>query len=173
MIIHEGHFKAVRTYIDDPASAENRQGVLSLDEPLLVGRESGERLSFRTLWQKLINSHSVWKNIPEGGPPIEVTVKVADHISEGYTAEIEGRVLPVCSIEFDATLHAYFPIMPLNAACRGRRVFHSSGPRRQADLRSRWEVGGTRGQSLSRSDIYRFPEKARRPRGCHLTKHCT
>ena len=139
MIVHAGHFKAVRAYIDDPASAENRQGVLSLDEPLLVGHESGARLSFRELWQKLVNEHSMWKDIPEGGPPIEVTVKVADHISEGYTAEIEGRSLPVRSIEFDATLHAYFPMMPFVEAAEYSTVVGPDGKQTYARV-GRWEA---------------------------------
>ena len=139
MIVHEGRFKAVRTYIDDPASAENRQGVLSLDKPLLVGNESGKRLSFRDLWQKLVNGHSVWTGIPEGGPPIEVTVKVSDHISEGYTAEVEGRALPVRSIEFDATLHAYFPLMPFVEAAEYSTVVGPDGKLTYARV-GRWEA---------------------------------
>jgi hypothetical protein len=135
IIVHGNDIRAVRAFVEDADLAVH----VSLDDPVLIGRDSGERQSLGDLWRKLVNGESVWKDIPEGGQPVECTPKVVEHISERYSAEIEGRCFALRDIEFDVTLHAYFPVMPFVEAAEYSTVVGPDGKQTYARV-GRWEA---------------------------------
>jgi hypothetical protein len=140
VLIRHGMPTAARIYAWAKEGTKERLVSLKSDAANLVCDGSGERVSISTLWDRLVNQNSVWASVPEGGPPVQRTVVVGDHLAERFSVEIDGAAVPVERLEVDATLHAYFPRMPLVQAAEYSGPGDSScgGKERYARL-GRWE----------------------------------
>lgn len=113
LVIREGRFHAVRLYLSVADEGQLGQCPMPVDQLVLFGADPDRRLPIPELWRELINQESVWRDVPEGGPPVERTVVAGEHVPEVLFADFRGVLIQIDRIEFDATLHAYFPVMPL------------------------------------------------------------
>lgn len=114
MIIREGRFSAVRIFLGESHAAADSEGQpIPIDDKVLLGSTSGERLSLRELWTKVVNQESLWRGMAEGEPPREITVNALEHSPEAYGLVLEGESLPLSAIEYDAIIQIKIPWIPL------------------------------------------------------------
>jgi hypothetical protein len=113
LLIRENTLRAVRLFCSVTGKAQLGEHPMPVDQMVLHGVEPDRSLPVQELWRRLANGEGVWGDVPQGGPPVERTVVAGDHCKEEFSIDIRGVSTTVDRIEFDATLHAYYPPMPL------------------------------------------------------------
>jgi hypothetical protein len=113
LLIRQNTLRAVRLFCSVTDEAHLGQHPMPVDQMILHGIEPDCSLPVQELWKRLANGEGVWRDVPQGGPPVERTVVAGDHCREVFSIDIRGVSTTVDRIEFDATLHAYYPPMPL------------------------------------------------------------
>lgn len=139
VLLRQGTASAARVYACAPDGNYSASRPIPADKLVVICRDSGERLSLTTLWQRLINCEDVWAGIPEGGPPVERTVVVNDHFPNRFAVEVGDRVMPVERLEFDASFQAYFPSTPLVQAAEYSGPAGDTGGKERFARLGRWE----------------------------------
>ena len=114
MIIRENHLNAVRILMASPrAGTRGSRWRCRSDEKIFVGRTSGNVVSLTEIWGNVVKNNDLWKDIPVGGPARTMTVRAEQYLPEKHSVLVDGETIAISSIEFDSTLRAVVPKMPL------------------------------------------------------------
>ena len=133
MIIRKNHLNAVRIFaVASPRAGRGAGGWhCRSDERIFVGRTSGNTVSLTEIWGDVVKNNDLWKDIPEGGPARTLTVRAEQYLPEKYAVLVDGETISISSIEFDSTLQAVVPKMPLvKAADYSSESVSASGKKR-------------------------------------------
>lgn len=90
----------------------HRSGQFGTADQLLTCLRTNEIVALKDIWQYMINCDAVWEGVVEDGPVVSKRLVAADYFVEPLGLNVDGAILPVNSIVFDATLKIYHPHMP-------------------------------------------------------------
>ena len=160
LIIRQGLFNAVRVHLSPPNdchTAEECAVMFGIDEARLVHRNSGEALSIKQLWQKVIGDDSLYDDLAPNGAAKTATVAVDPQMREQYSFDIDGVGWLIDQIEFDAEFRLIVPIMPLVQAAQ----YQSQHPNEDSETfvkLGRWQ--GSDDDYIKELMIFGIPKKA-------------
>lgn len=116
LTIRQATFNVVRVHLIQPEDSKATEECIckfGIDEPKLIHRENKETLSIRQFWQKVIAEDSLFQGLVPDGPPKTATVTVKQELRDQYFFDLDGDSCEIGGVEFDATLSAVVPKMPL------------------------------------------------------------
>jgi hypothetical protein len=115
LVVHNHELTAVRVLCEEGAGddGEPTSRRFRLDDQVLVDRSTGTRTSIKEIWQRVVGDPAVWRRIALDAAAVEQVLRAEDYLAERYCLDIEGRLSPITSIEFVATLQAVVPKMRL------------------------------------------------------------